>query len=98
MFFPLYYLIAFYNEYSMFFYYPLVGEIRFSHQLTTLGPAMGFYSWILVAIVGAALSAVVVPAKWRDSLWLGWLWLGPMIATVFTLIYMCRWMVPGALN
>lgn len=97
-FFPLYYTVAFYNEYTLFYYYPLVGEIHFDFQPTTEGPSMALYGWVVAATIAAALTATVMPAKWRASLWPGWLWLGPMVATAFTLIYEGRWLVPAALG
>jgi len=98
MFFPLYFVIAFYNEFTLFYYYPRVGEVHLDYQLTTLGPSMGFYGWIVAASIAAALSALLAPATWRDTLWLGWLWLGPTIASLFSFLYMGRWLAPGTLD
>lgn len=97
-FFPLYYTVAYYNEFTLFYYYPLVGEFHFDSQSTTLGPSMGLYAWVVAATFAAALTAIATPAKWRASLWSGWLWLGPAMATAFTLIYEVRWLVPTMLG
>jgi hypothetical protein len=93
--FPLYYTVAFYRQFTLFSYYPLVGEFHIDPQPTTLGPSMAFYSWVLAATTAATLTAMVLPARWRASLWPGWLWLGPMSATVFTFVYEGRWLLPA---
>jgi hypothetical protein len=38
--FPVVYTVIYYNEWALFRFYPLVGELHFSLQPTTLGPAM----------------------------------------------------------
>ena len=90
--FPVMYTVAYYNEWALFRFYPLVGELHLGLQPTTLGPAMIYYSWIAVSAATALAASVIVPDRWVTYLWTGWSWLVPVAATVFTFIYETRWL------
>jgi hypothetical protein len=89
--FPVIYTVAYYNEWVLFWFYPLVGELHLSLQPTTFGPSMMFYGWIAIAAVVALAAALVVPSRWAVHLWAGWSWVVPLAATLFTFVYETRW-------
>jgi hypothetical protein len=91
--FPLIYTVAYYNEWALFRFYPLVGQVHFDAQPTTFGPAMIYYNWIVAAGLSALGVALAVPSRWVVHLWAGWSWLIPLAATVFTFIYETRWLM-----
>ena len=91
--FPVVYVVTYYNEWAVFFFYPLVGELHLNIQPTTFGPAMIYYGWILIAAVIALITASIVPHRWTIRLWAGWSWVVPVVATLFTFIYETRWLL-----
>ena len=52
---------------------------------------MIYYGWIVLAFVSAALAGAIVPRRWAAHLWVGWSWIVPLAATLFTLAYETRW-------
>ena len=91
--FPVVYVILYYNEWALFRFYPLVGELHLNIQPTTFGPAMIYYGWLIVSAFAGAVAAILVPARVTVHLWAGWSWLVPAAATLFTFIYETRWLL-----
>lgn len=90
--FPVIYTVVYYNEWALFRFYPLVGELHFNIKPTTFGPAMIYYSWITVSGVAALAVGLAIPPRWVAHFWTGWSWVVPLAATVFTFIYETRWL------
>jgi hypothetical protein len=77
------YALAITINYPLFRYYPLVE--RFSlHDLVdrTLGPAMSWYGWIVIAAIPAALLAIVVPNRIGDRIPEVVLWVLPFVVLI----------------
>ena len=89
--FPVIYTVAYYNEWPLFWFYPVVGELHLSIQPTTFGPSMMFYGWVAMAAVIAIFAALIVPSRLAVHLWPGWSWVVTLIATLFTFAYETRW-------
>jgi hypothetical protein len=86
------YTVCFYVDISLFRYYPETGQ--FHWQMTqNEGPPILWYGWLAVAGLASLAIALLVPARWADRLWPGWVWLLPMIVVVVILIYEVRWFV-----
>ena len=72
--FGILYTICFYVDIALFRYYPETHE--FHWQMTPdAGPAILWYGWLAVAAMARAAVGLLVPSKWADSLWCGWVWL-----------------------
>lgn len=91
--FPVIYVVSYYNELAIVRFYPMVGELHLNIQPTTFGPAMIYYTWIVISALIAGLIAFVVPPRWTAHLWTGWVWTVPVAATVFTFVYETRWLM-----
>lgn len=84
------YTICFYVDISLFRYYPEVRE--FHLQITPdIGPPILWYGWLAVAALGSAAIALLVPKKFADRLWSGWVWILPVATVVVILVYESRW-------
>ena len=92
--YPIVYTVAYYRQWAVFRYYPMVGEVHLAAQPATLGPAMTYYGWIALSAFVAAGVAIIVPARQVLRIWTGWLWVIPFGATLFTLGYETRWFLP----
>ena len=90
--FPVVYVVNYYNEIAIVRFYPLVGELHLNVQPTTFGPAMVYYAWIVTSALFALVVGVLVPTRWTAHLWVGWTWIVPLVATLFTFLYETRWL------
>jgi hypothetical protein len=91
--FPVIYVVSYYNELAFVRFYPLVGELHLNIQPTTFGPAMIYYTWIVISVIIALIIALVVPPRWTSHLWSGWIWVIPTAAALFTFAYELRWLI-----
>jgi hypothetical protein len=74
------YAISVYSNHPLFRYYPLTK--RFSlHDLAdrSLGPAMSYYGWIVIAAIPAALLAALVPNRIGDRIPVAVYWILPLV-------------------
>ena len=59
-----------------------------------LAPAMYWYGWTATAALGAlaaGLIAALVPQSWTRRLWLGWLWVVPLLAMAACVYFTLPW-------
>ncbi len=91
--FPVVYVVSYYNELAIVRFYPMVGELHLNIQPTTFGPAMIYYTWVVISALLALIVGFAVPPRWTAHLWTGWIWVVPVAATLFTFIYETRWLM-----
>jgi hypothetical protein len=89
--FALAYSLSYTFDWSLFQYYPLVGEIHRMPQPPAAGTPMMWYGWIATAALLALTAALLVPARWSEQLPAGWTWLVTTAALVYVLIYERHW-------
>lgn len=88
------YIYSFATGWTMFRYYPLIGEITTLDLPVTEGPAMGWYSWIAQGFVAGsivALLALAVPRSLAERVWSGIAWAGIVLIIVYTFHYEWHW-------
>ena len=76
------YLLAVWNNYALFTYHPVLGEIAWGVEEPREGPAMYWYGWMSTAALGACgacLLARLIPERVMQRLWSGWTWVVPII-------------------
>ena len=74
------YALSIYSNHPLFRYYPL--PKRFSlHDLAdlSLGPAMSYYGWIVIAAIPAAVLAAVIPNRIGDRIPAAVYWVLPFV-------------------
>lgn len=89
------YVAQFYNEWALFRFYPLIGEVHSQVQEVSAGPYIVYYSGVLVALAAGAVAALLLPVRrlppslieWAAR----WVWSVPAAAAVLTLVYEARW-------
>jgi hypothetical protein len=77
------YTLAVWNNYALFTYHPLLGEIVWGVEKSRDGPAMYWYGWITTALLcalGACAVAALIPPRFVQRAWPGWAWLAPLCA------------------
>ena len=68
---PVVYMGAFINGYTPVRWYPLLGEASMSDLPRSAGPAMGWYSWIVVCSTAGSVAgaiALVVPKSLTERI------------------------------
>jgi len=85
------YTLAFYFNWQMFRYYPLVGRFSVAALPKASGPPINWYGWIATAAIVSALAAIAVPRKLAERLPVGLSWQIPTLVLVVIFIYEKRW-------
>jgi hypothetical protein len=79
------YFLAVRNNYALFTYHPVLGEIGWGVEKSRDGPAMYWYGWMTTAALAAfAASAVawLIPLRLLQRLWSGWTWVVASVVLV----------------
>lgn len=59
------YVLAYTNEFTPFYYYPIGGELRLFPYQPELGPGITYYAWKCVGLL-VGLPALLLPARWAE--------------------------------
>lgn len=79
------YFLAVRNNYALFTYHPVLGEIAWGVEKSRDGPAMYWYGWMstaALAALGATSVAALLPARLLQRLWSGWTWVAALVVLV----------------
>lgn len=77
-------------------YYPLLNELSTQDLPRTAGPAMGWFTWIVIGAVAgliAGIAALVVPKNISERLAMGMSWTVPIGVCIWMLIVEWHWFV-----
>jgi amino acid permease len=97
--FAVLYPVALKWDLALFTVYPSLGVVLSGthHSRDVVDPALGFaapamywYGWTATAALGAlvvGLAAALLPERWTQRFWLGWVWLVP-VAAMMACVYL----------
>ncbi len=72
------YVLAYTQEWTLFSYYPMVGEFHWQGGLPgqgdELGPRITYYGWKAIGLLAGG-AVLCLPTRWLSSLLSGWSWL-----------------------
>ena len=101
--FALSYAIAVGRQLALFTVFPSLGIVLpgtiqsrdlADPALGFLAPAMYWYGWTAAAAFGALAAGViaaVAPKAWTRRIWLGWLWVVPIVAMTACVYFTLPW-------
>lgn len=90
--FGIVYTLAFYCNYTVFHYYPVLREFHLGVlPLKTAGPPINWYAWVASAAAVSAVAAFAVPRRWAERLPPALSWVLPALLLLVVLIYEKRW-------
>jgi len=101
--FAVLYVIALKLDLALFTVYPSLGLVLLgthhsrdvgSPAMASLAPEMYWYGWAATAGLGAlvfGLFAALLPERWTERFWLGWLWLAPALAMIACVYLTLPW-------
>ena len=69
------YVLAYSQDVTLFYYYPMVGEFHLRPQAESLGPRITYYGWKAIGLL-AGLATLALPPRWTarlpaDTVWIG---------------------------
>ena len=97
------YVVALKLDIALFTVYPSLGVVLpgTHHSRDVVGPSMGFvvpamywYGWTATAALGAlmfGLGAALLPERWTQWFWSGWLWVAPALAMIACVYLTMPW-------
>jgi hypothetical protein len=101
--FALVYVVARERGLALFTVYPSLGIVTpgmhrsrdaADPAMEFLAPEMWWYGWAATAALGAlvvGLIAAVAPNAWTRRIWLGWLWVVPIVAMTACVYFTLPW-------
>jgi hypothetical protein len=93
------YYACFVFAYTPVSYYPLLNEISSDVMPRTAGPAMGWFTWIVIGAISglvAAMVAYLVPKRLGDKLGPALSWVVPLGVTLWILFVEKHWFLDAA--
>ena len=84
------YVLAYANDMTLFYYYPMVGEWHVLPQGEALGPRITYYGWKAIGILAGAL-ALLLPARWTARLPPDTVWVGALLLIAVVLFHESHW-------
>ena len=90
------YYACFVFGYTPVRFYPLLGEISMQDLPRAAGPAMGWFTWIVIgagAGLVAGIAAYLVPKTLGDKVWSGFSWLIPTAVCIWIIYVEWHWFV-----
>ncbi len=88
------YIAAFVHGYTPFRWYPLLGEASLDDLPRSAGPAMGWYSWIVVCSIAGAIAAIIalfIPKGLTERIGPTLGWVVPGLVILYTFYYEWHW-------
>ena len=84
------YAAAYMNNFTPFYYFPLVGEFHWHKQAESLGPGITFYAWCCVGGI-AGCAGLLLPHRWALRVPPDLAWLGSLIVTGVVAAHEAHW-------
>ncbi len=85
------YTLAYYFNWSLLVYYPVVNELHLVRQGRADGFPIFYYGWVATAVVIGAVAACVTPRSWLKRLPFDLSWIVTIVMIVAALTYEKRW-------
>jgi hypothetical protein len=85
------YTLAYYFNWPVLVYYPLVHQLHFVPHEHRHGFPILWYGWLVLGIVIGAVAAAVTPLRWARRLPVDLAWIGPVLMIVAAFTYEKRW-------
>jgi hypothetical protein len=84
------YVLAYSQDVTLFYYYPMVGEFHFRPQADALGPRITYYGWKAIGLL-AGLATLALPKRWTARLPPDTVWIGAVLLTAVVLWHESHW-------
>ena len=86
------YTFAYYFNWPLLVYYPVVNELHLSQQGRADGFPILWYGWLVTAVAIGAVAAWATPRHWARRLPVDLSWIVPIVMIVAAFTYEKRWL------
>lgn len=84
------YVLAYSQDVTLFFYYPMVGEWHWQPQGEALGPRITYYGWKAIGLLAGG-AALLLPRRWTDRLPTDTVWVGALLLAAVVCVHESHW-------
>lgn len=84
------YIAAYVNNFTPFYYFPMVGEWHWTPQPPALGPGITYYGWKATGLV-AGLCSLTLPEWWTRHFSPTMLWVGALALSAVVIFHESHW-------
>jgi hypothetical protein len=84
------YVLAYSQDVTLFYYYPMVGQWHWLPQGEDLGPRITYFGWKAIGLL-AGVVALLLPRRWLARLPADTVWMGGMALTAVVCVHESHW-------
>ena len=84
------YVLAYSQDVTPFYYYPMVGEWHWQPQGDALGPRITYYGWKTIGLL-AGSTTLLLPRRWTNRLPADTVWVGALLLAATVFIHESHW-------
>lgn len=84
------YVLAYSQDVTLFFYYPMVGEWHWRPQGEALGPRITYFGWKAIGLLTGG-ATLLLPRRWTDRLPTDTVWVGALLLAAIVCVHESHW-------
>ena len=84
------YVLAYSQDLTLFYYYPMAGEFHLRPQAESLGPRITYYGWKAIGLL-AGLATLALPQRWTARVPPDTVWVGALLLIAVVLWHESHW-------
>ncbi|MFZ3129004.1 MAG: hypothetical protein WA136_13400 [Rhodoferax sp.] len=84
------YVLAYSQDVTLFYYYPMVGEWHWLPQSEALGPRITYYGWKAIGLLAGG-ATLLLPRRWTDRLPADTVWVGALLLAAIVCVHESHW-------
>lgn len=84
------YVLAYSQDATLFYYYPMVGEWHWLPQPQALGPRITYFGWKAIGLL-VGLCSLVLPVRWTQRVPPSALWVGAVLMVAVVVTHETHW-------
>jgi hypothetical protein len=84
------YILAYSNNVTLFYYFPMVDEWHWRPQSEALGPGITYFGWKTIGLL-AGSATLLLPRRWTNRLPADTVWVGALLLAAAVCIHESHW-------
>ena len=84
------YVLAYSQDVTLFYYYPMVGEWHWLPQDEALGPRITYFGWKAIGLLAGG-ATLLLPRRWTDRLPADTVWVGALLLAAIVCVHESHW-------
>ncbi len=84
------YVLAYSQNFTLFYYFPMVGEWHWQPQAEALGPGITYFGWKFIGLLAGGAS-LLLPRRWTERLPPDAVWVGALVLIGIVVAHEAHW-------